>query len=128
MAIGSDRAIRVESSSDFELQPLAAVKLLKAVLDKEQPSVMVMGKQVTRGVRRTTGRSDRPARLTQRSDYIAAGISGERQQAWDLLVRHLDRTVLERMTREVGMGETLAASIALLDGRLTGRTVIDVNR
>ena len=43
MAIGADRAILVESQED--LQPLAVAKLLKALADKEQPGLVVMGKQ-----------------------------------------------------------------------------------
>ncbi len=43
MAIGADRAILVET--DAELQPLAVAKLLKALLDKEQPGLVILGKQ-----------------------------------------------------------------------------------
>jgi electron transfer flavoprotein beta subunit len=43
MAIGADRAIHVECSD--ELQPLAVAKLLKALVDKEQPGLVILGKQ-----------------------------------------------------------------------------------
>src|SRR6188474_2088930 len=43
MAIGADRAILVET--DEELQPLSVAKLLKAVVDKEQPGLVILGKQ-----------------------------------------------------------------------------------
>jgi electron transfer flavoprotein beta subunit len=43
MAIGADRAILVETTE--ELQPLAVAKLLKALMDKEQPGLVVLGKQ-----------------------------------------------------------------------------------
>ncbi len=43
MAIGADRAILVET--DVELQPLAVAKLLKAVCDREQPQLLILGKQ-----------------------------------------------------------------------------------
>jgi len=43
MAIGADRGILVESAD--ELQPLAVAKLLKAVVDKEQPGLIILGKQ-----------------------------------------------------------------------------------
>jgi electron transfer flavoprotein beta subunit len=43
MAIGADRAILVETAE--ELQPLAVAKLLKALVDKEQPSLIILGKQ-----------------------------------------------------------------------------------
>ena len=43
MAIGADRAILVETAE--ELQPLAVAKLLKALVDKEQPGLIIVGKQ-----------------------------------------------------------------------------------
>ena len=43
MAIGADRAILVETTD--ELQPLAVAKLLKALVDKEQPGLVILGKQ-----------------------------------------------------------------------------------
>ena len=43
MAIGADRAILVECAD--ELQPLAVAKLLKALIDKEQPGLVILGKQ-----------------------------------------------------------------------------------
>ncbi|MGZ5206292.1 MAG: electron transfer flavoprotein subunit beta/FixA family protein [Caldimonas sp.] len=43
MAIGADRAILVETTE--ELQPLAVDKLLKALFDKEQPGLVILGKQ-----------------------------------------------------------------------------------
>ncbi len=43
LAIGADRAILVES--DAELQPLAVAKLLKAIVEREQPQLVILGKQ-----------------------------------------------------------------------------------
>ncbi|SIO45471.1 electron transfer flavoprotein beta subunit [Burkholderia sp. GAS332] len=43
MATGADRGILVET--DTELQPLAVAKLLKALVDKEQPQLVMLGKQ-----------------------------------------------------------------------------------
>jgi electron transfer flavoprotein beta subunit len=43
LALGADRAILVET--DAELQPLAVAKLLKAIVAKESPQLVVMGKQ-----------------------------------------------------------------------------------
>jgi electron transfer flavoprotein beta subunit len=43
MAIGADRGILVQT--DEELQPLAVAKLLKAIQDKEQAGVIILGKQ-----------------------------------------------------------------------------------
>ncbi len=43
MAIGADRAVLVQT--DAELQPLAVAKLLKAVAEKEQVNLVILGKQ-----------------------------------------------------------------------------------
>jgi electron transfer flavoprotein beta subunit len=43
MAIGADRGILIETTE--ELQPLAVAKLLKALVDKEQPGLVILGKQ-----------------------------------------------------------------------------------
>ncbi len=43
LAMGADRGILVET--DVPLEPLAIAKLLKAVIDKEQPGIVIMGKQ-----------------------------------------------------------------------------------
>ena len=43
LAIGADRAILVET--DVDLQPLAVAKLLQAVCAKEQPQIIILGKQ-----------------------------------------------------------------------------------
>jgi len=43
LAIGADRAILVETA--VETQPLAVAKILKAIVDKEQPGLVILGKQ-----------------------------------------------------------------------------------
>ena len=43
LALGADRALLVET--EVELQPLAVAKLIKAVADKEQPQLVIFGKQ-----------------------------------------------------------------------------------
>ena len=43
LAMGADRGIHVQT--DVELQPLAVAKLLKAVVAKEQPRLVILGKQ-----------------------------------------------------------------------------------
>lgn len=43
LAIGADRAILVETAE--ELQPLGVAKLIKAIVDKEQPGIVILGKQ-----------------------------------------------------------------------------------
>ena len=43
LAMGADRGILVQT--DAELQPLSVAKCLKAVIDKEQPGLVILGKQ-----------------------------------------------------------------------------------
>jgi len=43
LALGADRAVLVET--DAELQPLAVAKLIKALVDQEQPALVILGKQ-----------------------------------------------------------------------------------
>ncbi|GIX26241.1 MAG: electron transfer flavoprotein subunit beta [Burkholderiales bacterium] len=43
LAMGADRALLVETSA--ELQPLAVAKLLKAIVEREQPGLVILGKQ-----------------------------------------------------------------------------------
>ena len=43
LAMGADRAVHVETEA--VLEPLAVAKLLKAVADREQPQILLLGKQ-----------------------------------------------------------------------------------
>jgi electron transfer flavoprotein beta subunit len=43
LAMGADRAILIQT--DQEVEPLAVAKLLKAVMDEEQPGIVLLGKQ-----------------------------------------------------------------------------------
>ena len=47
LAMGADRAILVEAASDVhtDIEPLAVAKILKALAEREQPGLIVMGKQ-----------------------------------------------------------------------------------
>ncbi|MFD1217674.1 MULTISPECIES: electron transfer flavoprotein subunit beta/FixA family protein [Microbulbifer] len=53
LALGADRGILVET--DDELQPLAVAKCLKAVVDKEEPQLVILGKQSIDGDNNQTG-------------------------------------------------------------------------
>ncbi|MBQ0776376.1 MAG: electron transfer flavoprotein subunit beta/FixA family protein, partial [Pseudomonas sp.] len=53
LALGADRAILVESADD--LSSLAIAKLLKAVVDKEQPQLVILGKQAIDSDNNQTG-------------------------------------------------------------------------
>lgn len=52
----------------------------------------------------------------------------QREQAWALLAGHLKGERLARMSHEIGLSEIVSASADLLEGRIRGRTVVDVNR
>ncbi len=53
MALGADRSILVET--DAEVEPLGVAKALKAIVDKEQPSLVILGKQAIDGDNNQTG-------------------------------------------------------------------------
>jgi electron transfer flavoprotein beta subunit len=91
MAIGADRAILVETSE--ELQPLAVAKLLKALFDKEQPGLVILGKQAIDDDNNQTGQ-------------MLAALAGLPQATFASKVEVADGNV--NVTREVDGGlETL---------------------
>ena len=53
LALGADRAILVET--DIEVEPLAIAKLLKGVVEKESPDLVILGKQAIDGDNNQTG-------------------------------------------------------------------------
>ena len=53
LALGADRAILVET--DLEVEPLGISKVLKAVVEKESPNLIIMGKQAIDGDNNQTG-------------------------------------------------------------------------
>ena len=95
MAIGADRAILVECSD--ELQPLAVAKLLKALVDKEQPGLIILGKQAIDDDCNQTGQ-------------MLAALAGLPQGTFASKVEVVDGKLL--VTREVdGGAETLSLSL-----------------
>ena len=51
-----------------------------------------------------------------------------RAKAWNLIVQNLDRARLERMTVEIGLSQAIEYAPSVLDGKVRGRTVVDVNK
>jgi electron transfer flavoprotein beta subunit len=95
MAIGADRAIHIET--DAELQPLAVAKLLKALVDKEQPGLIILGKQAIDDDANQTGQ-------------MLAALASLPQGTFASKVEIVDGQV--HVTREVDGGlETLKLSI-----------------
>jgi len=95
LAIGADRAILVET--DVELQPLAVAKLLKALVDKEQPGLVILGKQAIDDDANQTGQM-----LAALADLPQATFASKVEVAGDKV----------NVTREIDGGlETLALSL-----------------
>ena len=95
MALGADRAILVETTE--ELQPLAVAKLLKALMDKEQPDLVILGKQAIDGDCNQTGQ-------------MLAALAGLSQGTFASKVEVVGDKV--NVTREVDGGlETLSLSM-----------------
>ena len=95
MAIGADRGILVESAA--ELQPLAVAKLLKALVQKEQPQLVILGKQAIDDDANQTGQ-------------MLAALMGVGQATFASKLA-VDGTAIQ-VTREVDGGlETLALTL-----------------
>jgi electron transfer flavoprotein beta subunit len=95
MAIGADRAILVECND--ELQPLAVAKLLKALVDKEQPGLVILGKQAIDDDCNQTGQ-------------MLAALAGMPQATFASKIEVVDGQA--HVTREVDGGlETLAIQL-----------------
>ncbi|MFC5607919.1 electron transfer flavoprotein subunit beta/FixA family protein [Variovorax soli] len=95
MAIGADRGILVETTE--ELQPLAVAKLLKALVDKEQPQLVILGKQAIDDDANQTGQM-----LAALADLPQATFASKVEIAGDKAT----------VTREVDGGlETIALSL-----------------
>jgi acrylyl-CoA reductase (NADPH) len=54
--------------------------------------------------------------------------NAQRERAWALLAQHLRGEQLAKMTHEIALSDIVGASVDLLEGRIRGRTVVDVNR
>ena len=50
-----------------------------------------------------------------------------RQQAWARLAKDLDMTKLDSITKEIGMDTVISTAAALLEGKVRGRVVVNVN-
>ena len=95
MAIGADRGILVECND--ELQPLSVAKLLKAVADKEQPGLVIVGKQAIDDDCNQTGQM-----LAALADWPQATFASKVEVAGDTMT----------VTREVdGGSETLTLTL-----------------
>ncbi|MEJ8851930.1 electron transfer flavoprotein subunit beta/FixA family protein [Variovorax rhizosphaerae] len=95
MAIGADRGILVETTE--ELQPLAVAKLLKALVDKEQPQLVILGKQAIDDDANQTGQM-----LAALADLPQATFASKVEAAGDKV----------NVTREVDGGlETISLSL-----------------
>ncbi len=54
--------------------------------------------------------------------------NAKRVEAWALLAQHLKPELMAQMTVEVGLSEVITASHDLLNGKIRGRTVVDISR
>ena len=54
--------------------------------------------------------------------------NAKRQRAWELIARCLDPKLLDTMSTEIGLSQVIEYCPGLLDGKVRGRTIVDVNR
>jgi electron transfer flavoprotein beta subunit len=92
MAMGADRGILVETSA--EVQPLAVAKLLKAVAEKEQPKLVILGKQAIDDDNNQSGQMLAALLNWSQATFVSAiAINGENAEC----TREID-TGLEKLT------------------------------
>ena len=92
LAMGADRGILVQT--DEELEPLAVAKLLKAVVEREQPGLVILGKQSIDGDHTQTGQ-------------LLAAMLGWPQGTFAYRLEFIDDSI--HLTREIDGGlETIA--------------------
>lgn len=95
LALGADRAVMIET--EVEAQPLGVAKLLKAVVDKESPDLVILGKQSIDGDNNQTGQ-------------MLAALAGMGQGTFASKVEVADGSV--NVTREVDGGlQTVALKL-----------------
>jgi electron transfer flavoprotein beta subunit len=95
LAMGADRAIHVES--DEEIQPLTAARILKAIVGKEEPKIVMLGKQAIDDDNNQTGQM-----LAALIDWPQATFASQVEVNGDVV----------NVTREVDAGlETLAVDL-----------------
>ena len=95
LALGADRGILVETGED--MQPLAIAKVLKAVAEKEQPDLVILGKQAIDGDNSQTG-------------PMLAALTGWSQATFASEVQLADGSA--KVTREVDAGlETIVVKL-----------------
>ena len=87
LAMGADRGVHIESDED--LQPLAVAKLLRAVIEREGPRLVILGKQAIDGDNNQTGQ-------------MLAGLLGWSQGTFVSRIEVTDGGL--RVTREVDGG------------------------
>ena len=78
MAMGADRALLIQTDED--LQPLAVAKVLKAVIDAEQPDMVILGKQAIDGDNNAVGQMlaalwNRPQATFASKVEVAGGVA-----------------------------------------------------
>ncbi|KAJ3211840.1 hypothetical protein HDU67_004221 [Dinochytrium kinnereticum] len=99
LAMGADKAIHVEVPDGSEVQPLQVAKLLRAVVEKEKPDLVILGKQAIDDDSNQTGQ-------------MLAGLLNWPQATFASKVEYNDGEKKVVVTREVDGGlETLKAPI-----------------
>ena len=113
LAIGADRAILVET--DIELQPLAVAKLLKALCDKEQPQLVICGKQAIDDDANQTGQMlaalQNWPQATFASKVVIANANGQKSAS---VTREIDGGL---ETLEIGLPAVVSTDLRLNEPR-----------
>ena len=113
LALGADRAILVET--DLEVEPLGISKVLKAIVEKESPNLIVMGKQAIDGDNNQTGQMlaallDYP-QATNASEVVIEDSSVKVTREIDGGLQTLELTIPAIITTDLRLNEPRYASL-----------------
>ena len=113
LALGADRAILVET--DLEVEPLGISKVLKAIVEKESPNLIVMGKQAIDGDNNQTGQMlaallDYP-QATNASEVVFDESSVKVTREIDGGLQTLELTIPAIVTTDLRLNEPRYASL-----------------
>ena len=114
-----DQAVFLDSATQTYIEELGGMNLFFVMKDGRIVTPSLTG-SILEGVTR--------ASILELSKEIGLDPREERIEAWSRLARDLDVSKLERMTREIGLGEVVDTAAALLDGKERGRIVVNVDR
>ena len=136
-ALQANRKLIVPVALGLVLLPAVIVSMVEPqVPPGEQPPAeeapVQTGRTMSSATRPAEPAAPKPAAATAPSPRPAGDVKvspkARRLAAWERLARDLDPALLEVIGQEIGLGEAIEAASGLIDGKVRGRIIVDVNR